>query len=98
MALNNAYKLYTALVKQHMPERRFLDMGNAVRELTQNLCQRGPAMQKLRAEHPSWTRDMSILFGWIIGRKVRADAKGKGMMTVQLVMPLRSRQWILMRC
>ena len=53
-------------------------MGNAVRELTQNLCQRGPAMQKLRAEHPSWTWDMSKLFGWITVRKVRADAKGKG--------------------
>jgi hypothetical protein len=98
MALNNAYKLYTALVNQHTPERRFLDMGNAVRELTQNLCQRGPAMQKLRAEHPSWTWDMSKLFGWITVRKVRADAKGKGMMMVQSVIPLRSRQRILMRC
>jgi hypothetical protein len=98
MALNNAYKMYKVLVKQHTPEWRFLDMGNAVRELTHNLCQRGLAMQKLRAKHSSWTRDMSKLFGWIIGRKVRADAKGKGMMTVHLVMPLRSRQWILMRC
>ncbi len=31
MAMNNAYKMYKALVKQHMPEQRFLNMGNAVR-------------------------------------------------------------------
>ncbi len=84
MALNNAYKMYKALVKQHMPERRFLDMGDAMRKLMHNLCQRGPVMRKLRAEHPSWMRDMSKLFGWITGRKVCADAKG--MMTVQSVM------------
>ncbi len=59
MLLNNAYKMYKALVKQHMPEQWFLDMGDAVRELTHNLCQRGPAMQKLRTEHPSWTQDLS---------------------------------------
>ena len=60
-------------------------MDDAVRELTQALCQRGPAMRKLRAEHPSWTRDMSKLFGWITGRKICSDAKG--MMMVQSVMP-----------
>ncbi len=27
MALNNAYKMYTALVKEHTPERRFLTMS-----------------------------------------------------------------------
>jgi hypothetical protein len=85
MSLNNAYKMYKALGKQHTPERRFLEMGNAVRELTHELCQRGPAMQKLRAEHPSTTRDMSKLFGWITGQKICSDAKG--MMMVQLVMP-----------
>ncbi len=55
MSINNAYKMYKVLVKQHMPEQRFLDMGNPVRELAHYLCQRGPAMWKLRAEHPSWT-------------------------------------------
>ncbi len=83
MSLNNAYKMYKALVKQHT-ERRILDMGNAVRELTHNLCQWGPAMSKLSAEHPCWMRDMSKLFGWI-GRKVCADAKR--MMMVQSLMP-----------
>jgi hypothetical protein len=53
MALNNAYKMYKALVKQHMQERRHLDMGDTVSELTHNICQRGPGMRKLRAEHPS---------------------------------------------
>ena len=60
-------------------------MGNAVRELTHDLCQRGPAMRQRRAEHPSWTRDMSKLLGWNAGRKVHLDAKV--MMTVQSVMP-----------
>ncbi len=55
-------------------------MGDAVRELTHDLCQRGPAMRKLRVEHPSWTRDLGKLFGWVTGQKVRSDAKG--MMTV----------------
>ncbi len=63
MAINNAYKMHKALVKQHTPEQRFLDMGDAVRELALDLCQRGLAMGKLRAEHPSWTWDMSKLFG-----------------------------------
>jgi hypothetical protein len=30
MVLNNAYKMYTVLVKEHMPEWRFLEMGDAV--------------------------------------------------------------------
>ena len=71
MALNNAYKMYTA-------ERRFLLMGKAVRELTHNLCQRGPAMRKLRAEHPSWTRDMGKLYGWMISWKVRRKGDDDG--------------------
>ena len=41
-------------------------------------------MRKLRAEHQSSTRDITKLFGWITGRKVRSDAKG--MRTVQSVM------------
>jgi hypothetical protein len=85
MSINNAYKMYKVLIKQHMPECRFLDMGNAVRELAHDLCQRGPAMRKLRAEHPSWTWDISKLFGWKTVRKVCSDAMG--MMTVALVMP-----------
>jgi hypothetical protein len=77
--------MYKALVKQHMPERRFLDMGNVVRESAHDLCQRGLVMRKLRAEHPSWTRDMSKLFWWKTGQKVCSDAMG--MMTVASVVP-----------
>jgi hypothetical protein len=85
MSMNNAYKMYTTLIKQHTPEHIFLDMGNAMRELAHDLCQRGPAMWKLRAEHPSWTQDMSKLFGWKTGWKVCSDTMG--MMTVASVMP-----------
>jgi hypothetical protein len=77
MALNNAYKMYGALINKWTPYgRRTLDMGDAVRELTHDLCQRGPEMRKQRAEHPSWTRDMTKLFGWLSGRKIRSDALG----------------------
>ncbi len=31
MVLNNAYKMYTALVKEHTPEQRFYEIGNAMR-------------------------------------------------------------------
>ena len=55
-------------------------MGDAVRELTHDLFQRGPAMRKLRAEHPSGIQDMGKLYGWITSWKVRS--KVKGMMTV----------------
>jgi hypothetical protein len=76
MSINNAYNMYKALVKQHTPEQKILDMGNAVRELTHDLCQRGPEMWKLRAEHPSWTRDMSKLFRWKAGWKVCLEKNG----------------------
>jgi hypothetical protein len=54
---------YRVLVKEHTPERRFFDIGNAVRELKHDICQRGQVIQKLRVEHPTWTRDMIKLFG-----------------------------------
>ena len=76
MALNNAYKMYTALHKRHNGGRRILDMGDAVRELTHDLCQRGPVIRKMKAEHPVWLRDMTRLFGWKSGRTIRSDAFG----------------------
>jgi hypothetical protein len=80
--------MYTALVKEHTPEQRFLRMGKAVRELTHDLCQRGPAMRKKRVEHPSYARDMAKLFGWVTGRKVRSNAMG--MMMAMPACPLVS--------
>ena len=53
-----------------------LDMGNAVGELTHDLCQRGPEIRKLQAEHPSWTWDMTKLFGWLSSQKRRLDTFG----------------------
>ena len=77
MALNNAYKMYMMLVKEHTQgSRGMLYMGDAVRELTHDLCQMGPWIRKLQAEHPSWTRDMKKLFGWISGRKICSDTFG----------------------
>ena len=77
MALNNAYKMCWALINKWTPYgRQMLDMGDAVRELTHDLCQRGPEIRKLRAKHPLWTRDMTKLFGWLSGRKICSDMLG----------------------
>ncbi len=51
-------------------------MGNAVRELTHNLCKRGPEIRKFIVEHPSWTWDMMKLFGWLSCQKICSDAFG----------------------
>ena len=44
-------------------------MGDAVRDLTHDLCQKGMAMRRMRAKHPSWMCDMTRLLGWILGRR-----------------------------
>ena len=44
-----------------------MDMGDAVQELTHNLYKRGPVIRKMKAEHPVWLRDMTMLFGWKSG-------------------------------
>jgi hypothetical protein len=51
-------------------------MGNAVRELMHDLCQRGPAMRKMRAENPCFTKDVTRLSGWFTGRKIHSDKYG----------------------
>ena len=76
MSMNNAYKIYRALVEKHTPGRRGLDMGDAVKEMTHALAQRGEPMRKQRAEHPAWIRPLSDPFGWMAGRKLRKDALG----------------------
>ncbi len=81
--------MYRALIKQHMPERRFLEMGNAMRKLMHSLCQRSLMMRKLRVEHPSWIQNIGKLLGWMTGWKVCSDAKG--MMTLLSMMPLVQR-------
>jgi hypothetical protein len=78
MALNNTYSMYKALVKQHTPERTFLDTTDTMREFTYGQEAEGRASEL-------WTRGMLKLFGWITGRKVCSDTNG--MMMVQLVMP-----------
>ncbi len=87
MALNNAYNMYTAIMELHSTGRHLSDMGNAVRELTHELCQRGPAMRQMRVEHPSWTRDMTRLFGWFPSRKIRLDKYGFISQRVRVALP-----------
>ena len=39
MTMNNAYKIYNALVDEHTPDRRFLEMRKAIEEMTHAFCQ-----------------------------------------------------------
>jgi hypothetical protein len=70
MVLNYAYKIYWAFYKHYTPGHQVLDMGSAMTKLMHDLCQRGPAMLKLRVEHPSWIWDLMRLFGWLTGYKI----------------------------
>ncbi len=76
MTLNNAYKVYAALVEEHTPERRYLDMDESVKEMAHALTQQGEPMRKQRPEHPLWFRPLSGVFEWVTGRKLRTDAQG----------------------
>jgi len=75
MSKNNAYKIYDALVEKYTLGRRYLDMGETVREIEHAFFQRRDSMRSQRAEHPLWLRDLSYVFGWFIGRKMRSDAQ-----------------------
>mmetsp|Transcript_29715 Transcript_29715/g.54805 ORF Transcript_29715/g.54805 Transcript_29715/m.54805 type:complete len:295 (+) Transcript_29715:1717-2601(+) len=76
MSMNNAYKIYDALVTEHTPDRRFLEMREAIEEMTHAFCQRGVSMRLQRAEHPWHSRDLTNVFESGVGRKVRSDAQG----------------------
>ena len=71
MNLNNAYKIYRALVTLHTPGRRFLSMGDSIELATDVFLQRGDAMRKQKPEHPNAVRDLSQgVFNTGSGRKI----------------------------
>ena len=76
IATANAYTLYKALVETYTPERKPLEMIDAISLAMQAFCQRGQSMRKQKAEHPSFMRDVSCVHGPGSGQKVRSDVKG----------------------
>ena len=53
MNLNNAYKIYEWLIVEYTPNRRFLSIGEAVKEAAHAFLQKGPTMRTQSPEHPS---------------------------------------------
>ena len=76
MTLNNAYKIYVALVEKYTPNRRYLDMGEAVAEAAHAFLQQGAPMRTRMATHPPFVRDLTSIFCFPIGNKLRSDASG----------------------
>ena len=74
MTMNNAYKIYDALVDEHTPDRRFLEMREAIEEMTHAFFQRGTSMRSQKAEHPLHLTDLTNVFEYDMGRRVRSDA------------------------
>jgi hypothetical protein len=73
----NAYTLYKRLHELHTPERRLLDMSEAMSELTHALCQQGDPMRKQKAEHPPHITNVRAgLFATDLGRKVKCTMHG----------------------
>jgi hypothetical protein len=75
--LGNSHQMYEALCKEHTPFRKRMDMDECVNMLAHYLMQMGPSMRKQLAEHPKPTRDLTNIFDFGTGRKIRSDAKGE---------------------
>ena len=76
MLINNAYKIYNALVDERTLDRRFLEMRETIEEMTHAFCQRGLSMRSQREEHPLHSRNLTNCSEYESGRKVRSDALG----------------------
>jgi len=77
MHLNNAFLIYTYLVKKYTPNKKYLEeMRDAVKELAHALLQTGKSLREQRPEVPPPTRDLVSVFP-NSGRKIRSDAIGQ---------------------
>ncbi|KAL7527926.1 hypothetical protein ACHAXR_002197 [Thalassiosira sp. AJA248-18] len=70
------FGIYDALADEHTPDRRKMTMPQCVKFLSHDLMQRGPPMRSLLPEHPQHSRDLTNIFDYGTGRKLRTDAKG----------------------
>lgn len=75
--LGNSHTMYDALCKEHTPFRKRMDMNECVCILSHSLMQTGPPLRKQVAEHPKYTRDLTNVFDFGSGRRIRKDAKGE---------------------
>jgi hypothetical protein len=65
MAMNNAYKIYKALVMEEEDANHIcLSMGDAIKELAHALCQRGENICTRTPSHPLHQRDMARVHGF----------------------------------
>ena len=78
MSQNNAYQIYTTLVEKHTKGRRFLEMREAVQEMTHSFCQRGAPMRSQKAEHPAHVRDLTNVFDSTHRKEASVGCKGIG--------------------
>jgi hypothetical protein len=74
--LGNAHTMYEALVSTYTPDRRKMDMDECVCFLAHSLMQRGDKMRSQVPEHPNFSRDLTNVFDFGSGRKIRSNAKG----------------------
>ena len=97
MNLNNAYKIYEWLVVEYTPERRFLCMGEAVKEAAHALLQKGPPMRMQSPEHPLPLMNLGKLWNPGSGRKKRTDAKGEIAPFGRTRLGLEIRRYLLLK-
>ena len=76
MNFNNTYKICIALMKEHNPGRRCLQMSEEIRESEHTFLQRRDSIRKKRPEHPSPLQSMKNAHDTGHGREKRTDAKG----------------------
>ena len=76
MGLGNAHTMYSALCKKFTPNRKVQTMDQCMKILAHSLMQRGPPMRKQVPEHPAYERDLTNVFDWGTGRKIRSDTQG----------------------
>ena len=75
MNMNNAYLFYKCLHNKHNEGRRKLTMKEAIQEAAHACLQKGEAMRKRTAQHPSPHRNLMNVFDTTF-RNIRSDAKG----------------------
>ncbi|KAL7528337.1 hypothetical protein ACHAXR_002389 [Thalassiosira sp. AJA248-18] len=74
--LGNSHTIYDALAGQYTPDCRKMTMPECVKILSHSLMQRGPPMRLQTPEHPNYSRDLTNVFDFGTGRKLRTDAFG----------------------
>ena len=76
ISMANVFVLYKALAEEHNPDSKPLDMKQAIKEATHAFCQRCESIQKQKAEHLAWIRDLSMVYSAGKGQKIWTDKNG----------------------